>query len=203
MAGRTRTCGASRFRRPLYLSELRPRVSGRGWNRTSNLLFVRQALCHLRYSPMEGSGTRTRTSISAFRARCPRRLDDPGTLCSPFTPPSGGGVDAERAHVQARFFKPLANASTLDRGTIVASYVEALWSPALADAPIMRRPKQPLMQQRHLPRRSGRGPFSLRRGLESFLGFLKLGITSRNVENKKRATLSGRPHSEPAMPLVA
>ena len=44
MAGRNRTCGASRFRRPLYRAELRPRGSGRGWNRTSNLLFVRQAL---------------------------------------------------------------------------------------------------------------------------------------------------------------
>lgn len=45
VAGRNRTCGASRFRRPLYRAELRPRVSGQGWTRTSSLLFVRQALC--------------------------------------------------------------------------------------------------------------------------------------------------------------
>src|SRR5581483_414869 len=44
VAGRSRTCGASLFRRPLYRTELRPQVDGRGWTRTSSLLFVRQAL---------------------------------------------------------------------------------------------------------------------------------------------------------------
>jgi hypothetical protein len=44
VAGRDRTCGAPRFRRALYRAELRPRVSRRGWTRTSSLLFVRQAL---------------------------------------------------------------------------------------------------------------------------------------------------------------
>ena len=44
MVGRDRTCDAPRFRRALYRIELRPRGDGRGWNRTSDLLFVRQAL---------------------------------------------------------------------------------------------------------------------------------------------------------------
>jgi hypothetical protein len=63
------------------------------------------------------------------------------------------------------FSKPLAYASTHNR--------EALWSPALANAPKIRRQKQPLIQQHHLPRRSARGPFSLRRGLKSVLDFLQ------------------------------
>jgi hypothetical protein len=53
VAGRSRTCGAPRFRRPLYRAELRPldwghligaTCDGRGWTRTSNLLLVKQAL---------------------------------------------------------------------------------------------------------------------------------------------------------------
>jgi hypothetical protein len=45
VAGGNRTCDAPRFRRALYRAELRPRAShGRGWNRTSGLLCVRQAL---------------------------------------------------------------------------------------------------------------------------------------------------------------
>jgi hypothetical protein len=89
VAGRIRTCGAPRFKRPLYRAELRPlgyqhlvssgfaaahttrpatasqkkgahggnmvspvkaseaKPSGRGWTRTSSLLFVRQALSAL------------------------------------------------------------------------------------------------------------------------------------------------------------
>ena len=43
VAGRDRTCGASRFRRALYRAELRPH-DRRGWIRTSDILFVRQAL---------------------------------------------------------------------------------------------------------------------------------------------------------------
>src|SRR5437667_12749954 len=53
--------------------------------------------------------------------------------------------------------------------------VEAFWSPALAIAPQIRRQKQPSHVQRQLPHRSGRGPFSLRRGLDSVLDFLQAG----------------------------
>src|SRR5206468_11292441 len=43
VAGRNRTCGAPRFKRPLYRLSYGHR-GGRGWTRTSSLLFVRQAL---------------------------------------------------------------------------------------------------------------------------------------------------------------
>ena len=58
-----------------------------------------------------------------------------------------------------------------------ASYVEGSWSPALLLLRENRRQKQPVIQRRIQPARSAEGPFSLRRGLESELWFLKLGIT--------------------------
>ena len=70
-------CGrqGSNLRRPAFQAgalpaELRPRVSGRGWSRTSDLLFVRQALVPAELLARR-SGTRIRTSISTFRAWCP------------------------------------------------------------------------------------------------------------------------------------
>ena len=139
MAGRIRTCGAPRFKRPLYRAELRPlgyqhlvsggfaaahttrpatasqkkgahggnmvspvkaseaKPSGRGWTRTSSLLFVRQALCPLELLAQVRLGTRTRTSISTFRAWRPRRLDDPGSgRTDALRPPHTCGVDAAR-----------------------------------------------------------------------------------------------------------
>jgi hypothetical protein len=109
VTGRDRTCDAPRFRRALYRAELRSREwaepesnrrppphqrgalppelsavvaqmrDGRGWDRTSSLLCVRQALSRLSYSPVYSrSGARDRTSISTFRAWCPASLDDPG-----------------------------------------------------------------------------------------------------------------------------
>jgi hypothetical protein len=45
VAGRNRTCGAPRFRRALFrLSYGHKENHGRGWSRTSDFLFVRQAL---------------------------------------------------------------------------------------------------------------------------------------------------------------
>jgi hypothetical protein len=86
---------------------------------------------------------------------------------------------SRRVHDAAMLFKPLAYASTLDprrprlRDRIGVSFVEAFWSPALALDPNNRRQKQPSHKQRQLPRRSGRGPFSLRRGLDSVLDLLQ------------------------------
>src|SRR5919198_5258871 len=68
VAGRSRTCTAPRFKRALFLLELRPR-DGRGWSRTSGLLFVRQsALNQLSYSPETGGQGWSRTSV-LFRIR--------------------------------------------------------------------------------------------------------------------------------------
>jgi hypothetical protein len=86
VAGRNRTCGAPRFRRPLYRAELRPRASGRGWGRTSSLLRVKQALCQLSYSPEKGK-LRDKDSNLVLQVQrlvsC--RVDDPGTRRPPST----------------------------------------------------------------------------------------------------------------------
>jgi hypothetical protein len=108
VTGRDRTCDAPRFRRALYRTELRSREwaepesnrrpppyqrgalppelsacavqrnSGRGWARTSSLLFVRQALSRLSYSPIgqiRDKGSNLDLHVQSV-ASC--RLDDPG-----------------------------------------------------------------------------------------------------------------------------
>ena len=155
MAGRTRTCGASRFRRPLYRAELRPRVSGQGWTRTSSLLFVRQALSAIELLAQE----------------------TPGQGLEPRPPRSERGVLAVRRSRKDndRLFMPLAHASTLDRcGTVAAARLRGgVLEPGARSRVEMCRQKQPSYTQRQLPRSSGRGPFSLRRGLDSVLGLLQ------------------------------
>jgi hypothetical protein len=75
------------------------------------------------------------------------------------------GLSYDHAYM---LFKPLAYPSTLDRRR-TASYVEEHWSPALWHLPEIRGQKPRLIQQRIGLRRWRRGPFSLRRGLESHL----------------------------------
>ena len=85
---------------PAGIEPAAPRVSGgrstglsyghksrRGWDRTSDLLFVRQALVPTELLAHEGSGTRNRTSTSRFRAWRPAWLDDPGMLRAGATAP--------------------------------------------------------------------------------------------------------------------
>ena len=96
---------------------------GRGWTRTSDLLFVRQALSRLSYSPVEGSGTRTRTSISTFRAWRPAALDDPRlqSRTSVHLPHRRStqlrdlDFSVTSGRNRTMFSKPLAYSSTLDR----------------------------------------------------------------------------------------
>jgi hypothetical protein len=72
---RSQRCGrqGSNLRRPAFQAgalpaELRPHGwSGQGWSRTSDLLFVRQALVPTELLALDGSGTRNRTSTSRFR----------------------------------------------------------------------------------------------------------------------------------------
>ncbi len=74
---------------------------GRGWDRTSSLLCVRQALSRLSYSPVYSrSGARDRTSISTFRAWCPASLDDPGAtgVQAPLRPSPAREIDAAGGH---------------------------------------------------------------------------------------------------------
>jgi hypothetical protein len=158
VAGRSRTCGASRFRRPLYRTELRPQVDGRGWTRTSSLLFVRQALSALEL-------------LAHFEA--------PGQGLEPRPPRSERGVLAVRRS-RKETIGCSCHSPTLRPWIAAASplphvIVEAFWSPALVLSWKMRRQKQPLDIQRQLPLSSGRGPFSLGRGLDVVLGFLQAG----------------------------
>ena len=146
MAGRSRTCAASRFRRPLYRAELRPRVNGRGWTRTSSLLFVRQALSAVELLALE---LRDKDSNLDLRVQSAVSwpLDDPGKEFRM----------SRRVCDAAMLFKPLAYASTLDRHgvTAVARHRGGVLEPGARAAPEMRRQKPLLLGQRHLPLRSG------------------------------------------------
>ena len=148
--------------------------SGRGWIRTSDILFVGQALsAELSYSP---AGTAE---------------EDPGQGLEPRSPHSECGVLPARrsrnvlcVHVtfdrgRTMFSMPLACPSALDRA-LVQIERRPTWRGFGAGRSCLfeiRRQKQRLIQQRIQPARSAEGPFSLRRGLESERCFLKLGIT--------------------------
>jgi len=101
---------------------------------------------------------------------------------------------------------PLAHASTLDRAAQLLPHVvvEAFWSPALVSRCEKRRQKQPSSEQRQLPRHSGRGPFSLRRGLDSVLGLLQAEhhlVRSCRLAFKRRRRPSRVAHARAAMRL--
>jgi len=76
--------------------------------------------------------------------------------------------------------KPLAYVSALDRDCLRLRKPACrvlrggVLEPGAHAAPEMRRQKPPLLWQRHLPLRSGRGPFSLRRGLKCLPCLLQL-----------------------------
>lgn len=62
------------------VAELRPRVSGRGWTRTSSLLFVRQALCAIELLARRHRKLRDKDSNLDLRVQSAVSwpLDDPG-----------------------------------------------------------------------------------------------------------------------------
>ena len=88
VAGRSRTCGAPRFRRPLYRTELRPRMScgmGEAGLEPADILFVEtSALGRLSYSPADAR-------------------EDPGQGLEPRSPRSERGVlPARRSRIDDR-----------------------------------------------------------------------------------------------------
>ena len=139
MAGRDRTCGAPRFKRPLYRAELRPRGMGEaGFEPATSCVLDKHSgqaelLAHVM---MRSSAKRGGTSVSAplnngVQSVASCRLDDPGKAdgrraCPPST--SHGEVDAVAPVVTAvcwsfhgtfgrdrtMLSKPLACPSTLD-----------------------------------------------------------------------------------------
>ena len=110
VVGRSRTCDAPRFRRPLS-TELRPRDEtardGRGWIRTSDILFVGQALsAGLSYSPAV-----LQTIPERLFVVCMSRSAQAERCCSCHSP-------ALRPWIARSFNR-------------AASYVEGIWSRAL------------------------------------------------------------------------
>ena len=178
MAGRDRTCGAPRFRRALYplsyghvrdvllhvstLRLRRRRDDGRGWDRTSGLLCVRQTLCRLSYSPWirdkDSNLDLHVQSVASFRVRRSRSVP-----ASPRTPGSSGVRAAARQAFPSVpsstsptvFSKPLAYPSTLDRlrpgraQPTESSSVEGFWSPIAA-----RRVKNSMRKPMRLSKRN-------------------------------------------------
>ena len=138
------------------------RRSGRGWDRTSGLLCVRQALCRLSYSPWirdkDSNPDLHVQSVASFRVRRSRSVP-----ASPRTPGSTGVRAAARQAVLSVpsstsptvFSKPLAYPSTLDRlppscaQPTEPSYVERSWSPIAA-----RRVKNVMQKPMHLSKRT-------------------------------------------------
>jgi hypothetical protein len=71
--------------------------------------------------------------------------------------------------------------------------------PGARNAPEIRRQKQLLLIQRQLPLQSGRGPFSLRRGLECLPCLLQLSITFRGSWLSGVQNDEGDPFGSPSL----
>ena len=124
---RSRACNRKAAAEPLPSFMSRPlRLRRRrwlGWDRTSGLLCVRQALCRLSYSPLDpGQGSNPDLHVQSVASF---RLDDPGGAPdfsahpridrSPRSGEAGRPFLSRRAQAPNVFFKPLAYPSTLDR----------------------------------------------------------------------------------------
>jgi hypothetical protein len=207
------------------VAELRPHGDGRGWTRTSSLLFVRQALSALELLAQGGFGGRPlvvgvrcsfadkdavssnsgairATEDAAQRASSVRRrhslpfakppklrdkdsnldlrvqsavswpLDDPGKKRLAYVS-SRELLHGDVVHATRLRFGP----GSCPLAAALPRWARPSWrrfgarrSRVLRQ---LRRQKPPLHKQRRLPRRSARGPFSLRRGLDFLLGLLQ------------------------------
>src|ERR1051326_4383778 len=101
---------------------------------------------------------------------------------------------------------PLAHASTLDRyGAAAAARLRGgVLEPGAQLRWKIRRQKQPSYMQLQLPRSSGRGPFSLGRGLDVVLCLLQAGHhLTRFVDSpsNEEGDPLGSPSLQAAMPL--
>ena len=172
MTGRGRTCDAPRFRRALYRARLRSHEmggaglepggdppSGRGWARTSSLLFVRQALSRLSYSPVSsdpGQGVEPRSPRSERGVLPVRRSRSAAATArrpaadkaAPLRPSPGAygrstqqagdlvrasllSFSVSSARKRTMFSMPLAYSSTLDRPATGCAC--ARWSPSYVE----------------------------------------------------------------------
>jgi hypothetical protein len=124
--------------------------NGRGWARTSSLLFVRQALSRLSYSPVGQIRDKALNLDLHVQSVVSCRLDDPGEKprhsvhlpvpgdrCSRRAPPVGSllvvlclaGPKAERCFL---CHSPTLRPWIADRCRWSPSYVEEFWSPSLS-----------------------------------------------------------------------
>jgi hypothetical protein len=192
---------------PVKASEAKP--SGRGWNRTSSLLLVRQALSALELPAqvrLRDKDSNLDLHVQSV-ASSPVRRSRIGTgRCPPSTPQVRGRRSARlpspvravsRTTEAERCFP--CHSPTL-RPWIAAdavSYVEERWSPALLRSPEIRRRKQRLIQQRIRMRGWRRGTFLSQAGP-------RVSVVAFHVEHHPsvlfdlaltttKATLSGRP----------
>jgi hypothetical protein len=151
VAGRNRTCDASRFKRPLYQSELRPREWAR-LDSNQHLLVCKTSTLPLSYSPVS-------VPRQGVEPRPPR--SERGVL--PVRRSRTEVFRLSRPAVAERCF--LCHSPTLrpwiaDRRLctcgLSSSYVEGFWSPSLVSRRENRRLKQTLVFQRTFPAPSAR-----------------------------------------------
>jgi len=154
VAGRIRTCGAPRFKRPLYRAELRPP----GYQ---HLVSGGFAAAHTRtnaLAPKKGAdgGNMVYPVKASEASQCSVHPASAGSTQRVTTVAGASCVTDGRSRTM--FSMPLAYPSALDR-RCTASYVEERWSPALLRSPEIRRQKQRLIQQRIRMRGWRRGTF--------------------------------------------
>jgi hypothetical protein len=194
VAGRNRTCGALRFRQALYpLSYGHMRMSGQGWNRTSDLLFVRQALVPTELLALVEIRDKESNLDLQVQSLASCRLDDPGALRAgtpaPKRPPASRrrlsvhstcaeSTQSRLGYVSSRSCRDdvfQATRPTL-RPWIVTpalrepakpSFVEELWSPVRAHSAKKALVNQGAKCACPFLRVSARDLISLRRGLDS------------------------------------
>jgi hypothetical protein len=147
VAGRSRTCDAPRFRRPLYRAELRPHE----WARLGSN--QRPLVCKTSALPVELLARRLPRA-----GRRPLPLHSRTMLFMPL------------ARSSALDHRPRP---ALARGA--ASDVEELWSPALRRFPKNHRLKPLRMEQRSLPDAKRGRSFLSWAGPQSSIGFLQAG----------------------------
>ena len=177
MAGRDRTCGASRFRRALY----RLSYGHEQWARLGSN--QRHPACRTGALTAEllarSSGTRDRTPVAtglSSRDRCPAKRGA-AAWAEPRSPYSErGALPARRSPLvvlvrmsrlptgercclcHSPTLRPWIDRSVRLRSRDRSSYVEALWSPCLPSPPGNSQAKAAAIQQRLLPApRRGRG----------------------------------------------
>ncbi len=200
-------------------ASLQPRIAvsiernGRGWTRTSSLLFVRQVLSAIELLA-QGLHAELRDKDSNLdlhvQSVTSSPLDDPGSRCPPCTPSLGDEVRAAASTLLGLCHagRPSARRCCLCHSPTLRPWITEMRRPTWRSFGARRcahsgkssGKSSGLFSSEFACARSAAGPFSLRRGLESRLSCFKLSITSFRllafVPHTTKATLSDRPRSK-------